>query len=47
MIALEINEDPTPYLEVSAKQPRMRILITPDCSGSCQDWSGIAQGWSL
>jgi len=47
MVAIEIGEDPTPYLEIPEQKPRMRILVTPDCSGSCQDWSGVAQGWAL
>lgn len=44
--ALEIGDDPLPALETPDERPRLRILVTPDCSGSTQNWSGLGQAWA-
>ena len=47
LIALEIGDNPLPPIEYPAERPKLRILVTPDCSGSCQGWSGLGQAWAL
>lgn len=47
MVALETGDNPLPPLEAPDERPRARVLLTPDCSGSCQNWSSLAQGWAL
>ncbi len=47
LIALEIGDNPLPALECPRLRPRMRVLITPDSSGSTQNWSGLARAWSI
>ncbi|OHB18631.1 MAG: hypothetical protein A2666_04515 [Parcubacteria group bacterium RIFCSPHIGHO2_01_FULL_47_10b] len=41
LMSLEIGDNPIPYLETPRERPRIRVLITPDCSGSTQNWSGV------
>lgn len=47
LLALETGDDPLPALEWPRERPRLRILVTPDCSGSTQGWSGLGQAWAL
>lgn len=47
LVALETGDDPLPALEAKDEKPKLRILVTPDCSGSCQSWSGLSQAWAL
>jgi hypothetical protein len=47
LLALETGDDPVPALEHPRMRPRIRVLISPDCFGSTQDWSGLAQAWAL
>jgi len=47
LIALEVGDDPIPALEAPAERPKAKILVTPDISGSCQNWSGLSQAWAL
>lgn len=47
LVALETGDNPLPALERPRLRPRLRVLITPDCSGSTQDWSGLGQAWAL
>lgn len=47
LLALETGADPVPALEAPRERPRMRVVVTPDCSGSTQDWSGLGQAWAL
>jgi hypothetical protein len=35
-----------PYLEHPAERPKLKVLITPDSSGSTQGWSGLARAWA-
>lgn len=46
LMALELGDNPIPPLEVPQERPQCRILITPDCSGSCQGWSGLSRAWA-
>ena len=46
LMALEIGENPIPYLEKPVERSNIKVLITPDCSGSTQGWNGVAQGWA-
>lgn len=34
-------------LEDPDERPKLKILVTPDCSGSTQNWSGLGQAWAL
>lgn len=47
LVALETGENPLPALERKAERSRSKILVTPDCSGSTQSWSGLGQGWAV
>lgn len=47
LVALEIGDNPLPALERPRERPKCRVLVTPDCSGSCQSWSGVGQAWAL
>lgn len=47
LVALETDDNPLPALEAPRERPRARILITPDCSGSCQSWSGVSAAWAM
>lgn len=47
LIALEMGDNPLPPLEAPDERPKMKILVTPDCSGSTQGWSGLGQAWAL
>lgn len=47
LVALETGDDPLPALESPDEKSKLRILVTPDCSGSTQSWNGLGQSWSL
>jgi hypothetical protein len=47
LVALEIGDDPLPALEWPEERPKLKVLVTPDCSGSTQGWSGLGQAWAL
>jgi len=47
LVALEIGDNPLPPLENPDERPKIKILVTPDCSGSCQSWSGLGQAWAM
>lgn len=47
LIALETGDDPVPTLEERDERPKLKILVTPDCSGSTQSWNGLGQAWAL
>jgi len=47
LLALEIGDNPLPPLEDPDERPKLKILVTPDCSGSTQDWNGLGQAWAL
>lgn len=47
LVALEIGDNPLPPLEDPDERPKLKVLVTPDCSGSTQDWSGLGQAWAL
>lgn len=47
LVALETGDNPLPPLENPDERPKLKILVTPDCSGSTQDWSGLGQAWAL
>lgn len=47
LTALETGDNPLPPLEAPKERPKVRVLITPDCSGSCQGWSGVGQAWAM
>ncbi len=47
LVALETGNDPLPALETPDEKPKLRILVTPDCSGSTQSWNGLGQAWAL
>lgn len=47
LLTLETGDNPLPALDVPRKRPRARVLISPDCSGSTQDWSGVGQAWAI
>jgi hypothetical protein len=44
---LEIGDNPLPPLEDPDERPKLKILVTPDCSGSTQGWNGLGQAWAL
>lgn len=46
LVALELNDNPIPALEKPRDRPTAKVLVTPDCSGSTQDWSGLGQAWA-
>jgi len=46
LLAFETGEDPLPYLERPRVQRKSRVLVTPDCSRSCANWSGTARAWA-
>ena len=46
LVALETGDDPVPHLEHPDARPKMRVLVTPDCSGSTQSWNGLGQAWA-
>ena len=46
LIALETGDNPIPPLEIPHEVPRIRVIVTPDCSGSTQSWSGVGAGWA-
>ena len=46
LIALEMGDNPIPPLEMPHDVPRIRVIVTPDCSGSTQSWSGVGAGWA-
>ncbi len=46
LIALETGDNPIPSLEMPHDVPRLRVIVTPDCSGSTQSWSGVGAGWA-
>lgn len=46
LVALETGDDPLPALEAPRERPRLRVIVTPDCSGSCQSWSGLGRAWA-
>jgi hypothetical protein len=47
LTALEIGDNPLPPLESPDERPKVRILVSPDCSGSTQSWNGLGQAWAL
>ena len=47
LVALETGDDPLPALETPDEKSKLKILVTPDCSGSCQSWSGLGRAWAL
>ena len=47
LMALETGDDPIPALERPAEIRKIKVVVTPDCSGSTQGWSGIARAWAL
>lgn len=47
LLALETGDNPLPALERPRLRPSLKVLITPDSSGSCQDWSGLGRAWAL
>lgn len=47
LIALEIGDDPIPPLEDRDERQKLKVLVTPDCSGSTQNWNGLGQAWAL
>lgn len=46
LMALETGDNPIPYLDMPAQKRTSRVLITPDCSGSCQNWSGLSKAFA-
>lgn len=46
LVRLETGDDPIPALEVPRVRPRVRVLVTPDSSGSTQSWSGLGRAWA-
>lgn len=46
LVALEVGDNPLPFLEVPRERPQIRVLITSDISGSTQGWSGLSQAWA-
>ncbi|HXH26530.1 MAG TPA: hypothetical protein VNG90_01405, partial [Candidatus Acidoferrum sp.] len=47
LVALEVGDNPLPALEAPNHKRKLRILATPDCSGSTQGWNGLGQAWAL
>lgn len=47
LIALETGDNPLPAIESPDERPKIKILVTPDCSGSTQNWSGLGCAWAL
>lgn len=47
LVALETGDNPLPPLEWPSERPKCRVLITPDCSGSTQGWSGTGKAWAM
>jgi hypothetical protein len=47
LVALEVEDSPLPPLETPRERPRLRVLISPDSSGSTQNWSGLGKAWAL
>ena len=45
--ALKTGENPLPYLDVPQKKRQLKVLATPDISGSCQNFSHLSQGFAL
>lgn len=45
--ALKTGENPLPYLEVPNDKRQLKVLATPDISGSCQNFSHLSQGFAL
>lgn len=46
LVALEVGDNPIPPLEAPRERRRLRVLVSPDCSGSTQGWSGLACAWA-
>lgn len=46
LVALEIDDNPLPWLEAPQMRPSLKVLVTPDCSGSTQGWSSLGQAWA-
>ncbi len=46
LINLEIGANPLPALEAPDEKQKIRVLITPDFSGSTQQWSGLGAAWA-
>lgn len=46
LIALETQNNPLPALETPHEVSRLRVIVSPDCSGSTQNWSGVGRGWA-
>lgn len=47
LIALETGDNPLPAIESPDERPKIKILVTPDCTGSTQNWSGLGCAWAL
>lgn len=46
LVALEIGDNPIPALEAPRERPRMRVLVSPDRSGSCRGWCALGMAWA-
>lgn len=47
LIRLEDGDNPIPALEIPQNRPKMKIMISPDCSPSTHDWNGLACAWAI
>lgn len=47
LTALETGDNPVPFIEAKDAVRKKKILVTPDMSGSCQNWSGVSRAWAL
>jgi hypothetical protein len=47
LIRLEGGDNPIPALEIPQQRPKMKIMISPDCSPSTQPWNGLACAWAI
>ena len=47
LIRLESGDNPIPALEVPQNRPKMKIMISPDCSPSTHDWNGLSCAWAI
>ena len=47
LIRLESGDNPIPALEIPQQRPKMKIMISPDCSPSTHDWNGLACAWAI
>lgn len=47
LIRLKGGDNPLPSLERPNERPKMKVMITPDCSPSTQPWNGLACAWAI